>query len=317
MKTILVRNRIMAANLIQQIQNSIDNYIEQFISNISEKYEIDKDELQKLWDSGNLSNVEVKSLDKTQKKTITKPSPTKTDDSSTSGSEGCPYVYTKGEKEGQVCNIKPKGGVVFCTRHKKYEGMEPKQKKILPSTKKSIGGNTVVTKKEPVKKEVNTVPRKNKAIDMLWHSATGMVFKSAKERIVVGKCVNDKVLPLTKDDIEICMSHSFAYEEINTKLQDKITNNDSDSEEEFVEETISAPPLRVTPKLPNSIAPKKSMTDAIAKTKMQAQDVELILSELQISTEPKKSNVKSNVDEDLFIDSDDEEEDILEEEDDE
>ena len=311
----------MAANLIQQIQNSIDNYIEQFISNISEKYEIDKDELQKLWDSGNLSNVEVKSLDKTQKKTITKPSPTKTADSSTSGSEGCPYVYTKGEKEGQVCNIKPKGGVVFCTRHKKYEGMEPKQKKILPSTKKSIGGNTVVTKKEPVKKEVNTVLRKNKAIDMLWHSATGMVFKSAKERIVVGKCVNDKVLPLTKDDIEICMSHSFAYEEINSKLQDKSTNNDSDSdsdsEEKIVEEKISVTPVRITPKLANSIAPKKSMTDAIAKTKMQAQDVELILSELQISAEPKKSNVKSTIDEDLFIDSDEDEEDLLEEEDDE
>jgi hypothetical protein len=312
----------MAGNLIQQIQNSIDNYIEQFINNISEKYEIDKDELLKLWDSGNLSNCEVKclGLDKAQKKTITititKPSPTKTDVSSASASEGCPYVYTKGEKEGHVCNIKPKGGVVFCTRHKKYEGLEPKQKKILPSTKKSIGGNTVVTKKEPVKKEVNTVLRKNKAIDMLWHSPTGMVFKSAKERIVVGKCVNDKVLPLTKDDIEICMSHSFAYEEINSKSQDKITNNDSDSdndsEEEIVEEKISVPPARVTPKLANSIAPKKSMTDAIAKTKMQAQDVELILSELQIT----KSNVKSNVDEDLFIDSDDDE-DLLEEEDDE
>jgi len=211
----------MAANLIQQIQTSIDNSIEQFINNVCENYEIDKDELLKLWDSGNLSNCEVKCVDKPQKKTITKPSPTKTDISSTSGSEGCPYVYTKGEKEGQVCNIKPKGGVVFCTRHKKYEGLEPKQKKILPSTKKSIGGNTVVTKKEPVKKEVNTVLRKNKAIDMLWHSATGMVFKSAKERIVVGKCVNDKVLPLTKDDIEICISHNFAYEELNS--EDKIS----------------------------------------------------------------------------------------------
>ena len=305
----------MATTLIQQIQNSIDNSIEKFINNISEKYEIDKDELLKLWDSGNLTNCEIKCIDKPQKKTIAKPSPTKTDVSSASGSEGCPYVYTKGEKEGQVCNIKPKGGVVFCTRHKKYEGIEPKQKKILPSTKKSIGGNTVVTKKEPVKKEVNTVLRKNKAIDMLWHSATGMVFKSTKERIVVGKCVNDKILPLTKDDIEICMSHSFAYEEINSKVQDKITDSDSDSEEKIVSSTIAVPQVRATPKVPNSIAPKKSITEAIAKTKMQAQDVELILSELQISTAPKKSNV----DEDLFMDSDDDddEEDLLEEEDDE
>ena len=196
----------MTSNLTQQIQNSIDNYIKQFINNVCENYEIDKDELLKLWDSGNFSNCDVKCVDKSQKKT---------DVSSKSGSEGCPYVYTKGEKEGHLCNIKPKGGVVFCTRHKKYEGIESKQKKILPSTKKSIG-----TKKEP---DVNTVLRKNKAIDMLWHSATGMVFKSAKERIVVGKCVNDKVLPLTKDDIEICMSHNFAYEELNSDSEDEIS----------------------------------------------------------------------------------------------
>ena len=281
----------MAPNLIQQIQTIIDNSISNFINNVSEKYEIDKEELEKIWACGNLTTCDIKP----QKKIITKPSPSKTDASSTSGSEGCPYVYTKGEKEGQVCNIKPKGGVTFCTRHKKYEGMEPKQKKILPSTKKSIGANTSIAKKEPVKKEVNTVLRKNKAIDMLWHSATGMVFKSAKERIVIGKCENDKVLPLTQNDIEICMAHSFAYEEI----------NNADSEDEIVPEK----PVRTI-----SIAPKKSMTEAIAKTKMQAQDVELILSELQISTAPKKSNV----DEDLFIDSDDdEEEDLLEEEDDE
>ena len=296
----------MAPNLIQQIQTIIDNSISNFINNVSEKYEIDKEELEKIWACGNLTTCDIKP----QKKIITKPSPSKTDASSTSGSEGCPYVYTKGEKEGQVCNIKPKGGVTFCTRHKKYEGMEPKQKKILPSTKKSIGANTSVAKKEPVKKEVNTVLRKNKDIDMLWHSATGMVFKSAKERIVIGKCENDKVLPLTQNDIEICMSHSFAYEEINSKVQDKITDIDSDSEEEIVSSTIDVPQVRVTPKLSNSIvSSKKSITEAIAKTKMQAQDVELILSELQIST-------KSNVDEDLFMDSD-EEEDLLEEEDDE
>jgi hypothetical protein len=56
------------------------------------------------------------------------------------------------------------------------------------------------------------------------------------------------------------------------------------------------------------------MTDAIAKTNMKAQDVELILSELQISPVTKKTNVDS----DLFGDSDeDDEEDLLEEEDDE
>ena len=34
---------------------------------------------------------------------------------------GCPYIYTKGEKKGETCNIKPKGDVFYCARHKKYE----------------------------------------------------------------------------------------------------------------------------------------------------------------------------------------------------
>jgi len=293
----------MTLALSNQIQNIINTSITTFIKNVSDNYEIDKQELEKLWDSVNGSESPTCFVKpQAQKKTaiITKPSPSKSESSSNdTTSEGCPYVYTKGEKEGQVCNTKAKGGVVYCTRHKKYEGTEPKQKKILPSTKKSIAGNAPVTKKSPVKKEVNTVLRKNKAIDMLWHSSTGMVFKSAKERIVIGKCENDKILPLTKDDIEVCMAHSFAYEEIN-----------SDSEEE--EEKISNEPS-VPQKTANSITSKKSITDAIAKTNLQAQDVELILSELQISPLTKKTNVDS----DLFGDSDDDnDEDLLEEEDD-
>jgi len=286
------------SSLTNQIQNIIDMSIGMFIKNVSEKYEIDKEELEKLWKGVNVSetpNSFVTQQQPQQKKTtiITKPSPSKTDSSSNGTSEGCPYVYTKGEKEGQVCNTKAKGGVVFCTRHKKYEGTEPKQKKILPSTKKSIAGNTPVAKKSPVKKEVNTVLRKNKAIDMLWHSSTGMVFKSAKERIVIGKCENDKILPLTKDDIEVCMAHSFAYEQI---------NSDSEEEEEAIIPSIPQKSI-------NSIVHKKSIADAIAKTNLQAQDVELILSELQISPVTKKTNV----DADLFADSD---EDLLEEEED-
>ena len=290
-----------------QIQNIINTSISIFIKNVSDNYEIDKEELEKLWDSVNGSESPTFFVkQQAQKKTaiITKQSPSKSE--STGTNEGCPYVYTKGEKEGQICNTKPKGGVVFCTRHKKYEGTEPKQKKILPSTKKSIAGNAPVTKKSPVKKEVNTVLRKNKAIDMLWHSSTGMVFKSAKERIVIGKCENDKILPLTKDDIEVCMAHSFAYEEIEI---------DSDSEEDKIssgpqKQTISNEPS-VLQKSTNSITTKKSMTDAIAKTNMKAQDVELILSELQVSPVRKKTNV----DADLFGDSDDDE-DLLEEEED-
>lgn len=278
---------------MQEISNNIRMSVHSFIKKVSDKHDIEFDELINMWE--NLDTDVVlqstrKPVLKTTRKTDDDKSLSKVSDKTTPSSDGCPYIYTKGEKEGQSCGIKPKGSVVYCTRHKKYEGQEPKQKKIVPSAKKSIAGNTPSKVSAPVAKEVNTVLRKNKIIDKLWHSATGMVFKSAKERVVIGKCVDDKIFPLTNEDIDICMSHCFAYDE--------------SWKEDEIEETISHPP--VIEKKKNTVVPKKSISDAIEETNIKASDIDLILCELQID---KKQSSECDEDEDL-------DEDLLEEEDD-
>jgi hypothetical protein len=289
--------------LMQEISNNIRMSVHSFIKKVSDKHDLDFDELIIMWENSGKNDI-------FQPKQVAKPigkkeKPSKvidfdqekdlfgTDSGSDSGHKntksvktrtspsGCPYIYTKGEKEGQSCGINPKGSVVYCTRHKKYEGQEPKQKKIVPSAKKSIAGSTPSKVSAPVAKEVNIVLRKNKVIDKLWHSATGMVFKSAKERIVIGKFVDDKLLPLSKEDIDICMSHSFAYDE--------------SWKGDEIEETITHLPV---------VEKKKSISDAITEANIKASDIDLILCELQID---KKT---SSDDEDL-----DEDEDLLEEED--
>ena len=291
---------------MKQIENSIDEHLKNFISNISEKYDISSDDLMKIWDSGEKI---VSCKQNTKAPVQTRTSPAKTDASSVGNGEGCPYVYSKGEKEGQTCNTKPKGGVVFCTRHKKYEGLEPKQKKILPAAKKSIAGNTSTSKKSPVTKEINTVLRKNKAIDRLWHSSTGMVFKSAKERIVIGRCVDDKLIPLTQDDIEVCMAHSFAYDS-DEKIKDTNKNEEKDEESESESESEQVKTASTSQKSKTLLANKKSISAAIAETKNLAEDVELILSELKLK--PKNEKI---IETELFGDSESEEEsdDLLEE----
>ena len=200
--------------------------------------------------------------------------------------------------EGESCGIKPKGSVVYCTRHKKYEGQEPKQKKVVPCAKKSIAGNTPSKVLAPVAKEVNTVLRKNKVIDKLWHSATGMVFKSAKDRVVIGKFVDDKILSLTSDDINICMSHSFAYDE--------------SWKEDEVGEVITPSQVIENKKIKetNNIVTKKSISDAITEVNIKAYDIESILCEVQI--DKKKS---SSRDEDEELEDDEDDEDLLEEDD--
>lgn len=286
--------------LMQEISNNIRKSVHTFIKKVSDKHNINCEELIDMWENVDIDFQSTpKQVLKTSRKTEQLFQNTKDDemtndknskslskvsDKTSSSSNGCPYIYTKGEKEGQSCGIKPKGSVVYCTRHKKYEGEEPKQKKIVPSAKKSIAGSTPSKVSAPVAKEVNTVLRKNKVIDKLWHSATGMVFKSAKERVVIGKFVDDKLFPLTKEDIEICMSHSFAYDE--------------SWKDDEIEETITHSPV-VTKQL---VEKKKSISDAITEANIKASDIELILCELQLDT---KNSSDDDDDEDLLEEEDD------------
>jgi hypothetical protein len=283
---------------MQEIGNNIRTSVHAFIKKVSDKHDLDFEELINMWENVDRDlQPPHKPVLKTSRKTEQLCQNTKDDEitndknsktlskvSDKTSSNGCPYIYTKGEKEGQSCGIKPKGSVVYCTRHKKYEGEEPKQKKIVPSAKKSIAGSTPSKVSAPVAKEVNTVLRKNKVIDKLWHSATGMVFKSAKERVVIGKFVDDKLFPLTKEDIEICMSHSFAYDE--------------SWKDDEIKETIIHSPV-VTKQL---VEKKKSISDAITEANIKASDIELILCELQLDT---KNNSDDDDDEDLLEEEDD------------
>ena len=306
--------------LIEEIRKSINTSVAEFVQNVATKYNLDNDDLMKMWDQTSASESS-KTITKSSTKIVKETLP-KSPEGSVAGGDGCPYIYTKGEKEGQPCNIKPKGGTVFCTRHKKYEGTEPKQKKVLPSSKKSISPNSGV-KKIPAVSAVNTVLRKNKALDKLWHLATGMVFKSVKERVVIGKCVDDKLLPLSTDDIEVCMAHGFAYEnpedQVNVVTK-KVINDDSEDDdvhtpvENKAVRKITEVPSLIKKTLDNDQAKniKKSIAAAISETKTQGEDVELILSELQVKSSVAKKK-------DMFDVSDNEdssEEELLEEEDD-
>ena len=311
----------MMQSLIEEIKKSVNTSVSEFVQNVATKYNLNNDDLMKMWDQTSSSVTAESKINKSSTKIVKETSPAKTE-GSLAGGDGCPYIYTKGEKEGEACNIKPKGGTVFCTRHKKYEGTEPKQKKVLPSSKKSISPNTGV-KKIPAVNAVNTVLRKNKALDKLWHLATGMVFKSVKERVVIGKCVDDKLLSLSAEDIEVCMAHGFAYENPDEQINvvtKKVTNDDSD-EDEDVHTPVENKAVRKITEVPSVIKKtldnnqaknvKKSIAAAISETKIQGEDVELILSELQI----KSGGAKKKEMFDVSDTEDSSEEELLEEED--
>ena len=142
----------------------------------------------------------------------------------------CPYVFTKGNSVGKQCGCRVAKDNTYCSKHKKYEGVEPKEKTVVPKPKKLVSPQV---KKSPEVKPVDIVLRKHKVLEQLWHSETGMVFKSANEPYVIGKCVKDKLTDLSIEDIKICKSYGFAIQE-----PIKIDNKDAVEIKQEVSKTI-------------------------------------------------------------------------------
>ena len=103
----------------------------------------------------------------------------------------CVYVPTKGKSKGVVCGAVVVEGTDLCTKH---------TKKPVENEKKD--GAKVETKMQVVKKQNGR-----------WvHQETGLVFKSSKERIIIGKMIEEEFTTLDKDDIPMVERHGFAYE---------------------------------------------------------------------------------------------------------
>lgn len=222
-------------SLTKVIESAIKNAIKEYVQRISSKYnEIDVDDLEELWNEVSKS---MKISDKPSN-VITKSTNRKTSNGKSTDSSGCPYVFIKGTRQDQTCGAQAKEGDTYCSRHKKYEGTVQKERKSTPDTTRS----TVKPKKSKSRspeKDVKRVLRKNKTIDRLWHPETGLVFRSFKERVVVGKCVDDKINPLTEDDIDECRKWGFSFEED----QEDVESSDDENNEK--EEENTPPTVRV------------------------------------------------------------------------
>jgi hypothetical protein len=122
-----------------------------------------------------------------------------------SNTGGCAYISIKGKNAGKICGIKPKDGGLYCGTHKKYEGKQPREKKIIPEPKKSSSSS-------PKPDASQRIFRKYKGLTHLYHPQTNLVIKSPTDRYVIGKIVNDKIEKLTDEDIELCKQWGFPLE---------------------------------------------------------------------------------------------------------
>ena len=122
-------------------------------------------------------------------------------------------------------------------------------------------------------KGAKLVLKKNKKLDKIYHPDTGLVFKSASERVVIGRIIEDEFASLDQESVDLCQQYGFRYDEslIEEEEQpnEEETNEDANNEtnNEKSEDQDSSPNEEATntervteesPKEPPKESPKES-----------------------------------------------------------
>ena len=237
-------------SLTKGIEMVIKNAIEEYSGLIVSRFDnINSEDLEGIWnDICDDMKITVSFASKQSPK---KPSATeKTVSEKSSPGNGCPYLFTKGARQGEECGTLVKGGNTYCGKHKKYEGIEPKAKKILPKAGKvkSISSLSSTKKTLPAEKSTRKVFKINNTINRLVHEDTGLILKSATSRVVVNVFRDGQICKLTNADIDNCKLYGLEYEienedDLSNKAEtsededkDDLSNKDETSEEEKKEE---------------------------------------------------------------------------------
>jgi len=260
--------------LLSNIESSINNTINEYNLLISKKFNIDIEELKNLW-TGKFDGV-VKQSKKSSK--------TVSEKSSVNGGDDdikCIYKFIKGKQQGENCNKSTKNGTQFCSKHSKFEEEGQKDKK--PKLPK-------IDSKSP-----DRIIKLNKELNKWWHKESKLVFKSSKDKVVIGTYKNDEYKPLTNDDISECEKYGFKYEleempikSIEKKKEEIPIKPIEKKKEEIpikpIEKKKEEMPIKSIEKkkeeIPIKPIEKKSLTEQINTTNLYAKNVEDVISDM-------------------------------------
>lgn len=84
------------------------------------------------------------------------------------------------------------------------------------------------------------VLKKNKTINKIWHPESTLVFKSSKEKLVIGRFQDGDFIPLDDEALDLCVQWKFKYD---TSLveEEEITDSDEGDAEEPEPEPAKEP----------------------------------------------------------------------------
>lgn len=208
------------SNIISEFENYFKNIITKFNIKVSEKYDLDIDDLNDIW-----NNIDNSFEIKVSKGLCNSDTSSK---SSTKESK-CLYIFCRGSKKGETCGEKVTTGNRYCCKHKKYENqVEPSSKvidkKSIPNVKSKViasqNSNDSDDESKPVKKiKLQISLKRHPLTDKYWNEETGLFVENLDNKVFIGKYLDDKILPLSESDIKLCKSKKLKYDI--TKISDE------------------------------------------------------------------------------------------------
>lgn len=230
-------------SLSTTVLSIISQSIEEFSSLVSEKFNIDKDEILELWNNNVSLDVKVSRRAVSSTSSVEKKSaPPKKESTTTSSSTTtiCKYEFKKGKNIGTRCNSRISEGD-YCKKHK-----GPAEKEEKPQTKSSEKSEE--KEEEPEEKSVIKKAKENttgltlrrNTFGNYEHSETRLLF-DRKTRDVYGKqnYETESVDQLSEEDIEICQQMNFKYRlplTLNKKKEEETEEEEVEEVEEVEEE---------------------------------------------------------------------------------
>lgn len=170
---------------------------------IAEKFDVSISEASSIWEGIDINLVNPVVAKSVKKQPVKKCKKVITDSENEDESnieEGCVHVFLRGPRTGKVCNEKISGKSqtgTYCIKHVSHENKTQVKNKL---------NNDVSI---PVKNITKYKITKNK-FGNYTHALTGLVFKSAQEKVVYG--IQDEygeIHKLGDEDIETCKRLKF------------------------------------------------------------------------------------------------------------
>lgn len=212
----------------ESIIENFDNQIEKFISLVSEKYELDIEELKSLWSSGNVKKT-------TQKIKIPVPEGKFEGEIKVKKDEMSLDALKKKAKELGIPGIsKYKASnknelIELIEKVESGEKIEEKKKEKKTTEKKPAEKKSkedVLISKEELKEKIDqrrtTVEIAKNKFGNYEHSQSGIVLDRVSQEAIGKQSPDGKIIPLTHEDIEMCKVLNFKY-----KLPNNIVSNSS------------------------------------------------------------------------------------------